>query len=220
MTPSKMVYDGNKPDCSHCGEPIEDSSPRVQRAGKVYHADNPPCQKAWTDAQGATSGPQVADTAEEDSQAGDSAPGELELSDEDLARVAVEMADEAERLGRMARAASFDLEARLIGRRATKFEGEHFRGTLRPQGFEHTIDDQERFMERLGPLLSRADQDRAFPPPPPPPPRDRGIDHRVLNDLRKLGGDVAAIIAEERRSAERRPRLKIERIETSEEDTT
>ncbi len=41
------VYQDNKPDCSHCGRPLEDSDDRVQRAGKVYHRDKVSCFAAY-----------------------------------------------------------------------------------------------------------------------------------------------------------------------------
>lgn len=42
-----MVYQANKPTCSACGHPLEDSDPREQHAGKVYHANNSYCREAW-----------------------------------------------------------------------------------------------------------------------------------------------------------------------------
>ncbi len=41
------VYQDNKPDCSHCGRPLEDSDARVQRAGKVYHRNKVSCFAAY-----------------------------------------------------------------------------------------------------------------------------------------------------------------------------
>ncbi len=46
-TISKLIYRANKPDCSHCGQPIEDSEAREQRAGLVYHRDKEPCYAAY-----------------------------------------------------------------------------------------------------------------------------------------------------------------------------
>ena len=47
MTISKGIYRANKPDCAHCGFPIEDSGPRGQYAGKVYHTNNQTCYDAY-----------------------------------------------------------------------------------------------------------------------------------------------------------------------------
>lgn len=215
MTPpgggTALVYQGNKPDCAHCGKPIEDNEDRDQRAGKVYHSDQSPCREAYL----ATSGPQVAESGDQATEADDSVSDDLQLSDDDLARSWITLSEEGRRLIKMADGALFALESRLIERGAEKFDGEHFRGAMKKTGYDHTIDDQERFMERLKGYVSESVYERAFPQPPAP---ERGIDQRVLNDLIKLGGPVATIINEERRSAERRPKLKIEPIETKEED--
>jgi hypothetical protein len=214
-----LVYGGNKPTCAHCGEPIEDSDPREQRAGKVYHTNIPNCREAYnateTKPQDATSGPQVAESGDQATEADDSASDDLQLSDDDLARSWITLSEEGRRLIKMADGALFALESRLIERGAEKFVGEHFRGAMKKAGYDHTIDDQERFMERLKGYVSEPVYERAFPQPSTP---DRGVDHRVLNDLIKLGGPVAAIIEEERRSAERRPKLKIEPIVQEQEE--
>ncbi len=47
MTISKGIYRANKPDCAHCGQPIEDADAREQRAGLVYHTDKLPCHAAY-----------------------------------------------------------------------------------------------------------------------------------------------------------------------------
>ena len=211
MTPSELVYQGNKPDCTHCGEPIEDQEARDQRAGKVYHSDRSPCREAYL----AASGPQVAESGDQATGADDSASDDLQLSDDDLARSWITLSEEGRRLIKMADGALFALESRLIERGASKFDGEQFRGAMKKSGYDHTIDDLERFMERLKGYVSESVFERAFPQPPIP---ERGVDHRVLNDLIKLGGPVATIINEERRSAERRPKLKIEPIENEKQE--
>ena len=52
-TISGGIYRANKPDCAHCGEPIEDSDAREQRAGKVYHTNKEPCHAAYMRSGGA-----------------------------------------------------------------------------------------------------------------------------------------------------------------------
>ena len=47
MTISKGIYRANKPDCEHCGLPIEDADARVQRAGLLYHRDRERCYAAY-----------------------------------------------------------------------------------------------------------------------------------------------------------------------------
>ncbi|KKN13097.1 hypothetical protein LCGC14_1009870 [marine sediment metagenome] len=47
VTISKGIYRANRPDCAHCGKPIEDSQAREQRAGLVYHIDKGPCHAAY-----------------------------------------------------------------------------------------------------------------------------------------------------------------------------
>ena len=229
-----LVYQGNKPDCAACGDPIEDRQAREQRAGKVYHSARESCHAAYL-ASGAyrhdpgkhtldqlpvvsverTSGPQVAESGDQATGADDSASDDLQLSDDDLARSWLTLSEEGRRLIKMADGALFALESRLIERGASKFDGEYFRGAMKKAGYDHTIDAHGRFMERLKGYVSESVYERAFPQPPTP---ERGVDQRVLNDLLKLGGPVATIINEERRSAERRPKLKIEPIETKEED--
>ena len=47
MTITKGIYRANKPDCAHCGQPLEDADAREQRAGLVYHALKEPCYAAY-----------------------------------------------------------------------------------------------------------------------------------------------------------------------------
>jgi hypothetical protein len=44
---TKGIYRANRPLCSACGKPIEDSEDRDQRAGKVYHSGRSPCREAY-----------------------------------------------------------------------------------------------------------------------------------------------------------------------------
>ena len=135
-----------------------------------------------------------------------------EYTDDALAEIAESMRAEGRRLTQMADGARFELERRLIERGATVLETEHWRGKLASVGYEHTIEDPARLREELlrTPGVAFEEVDRAFPLPPPPV---RGLDHRVLNELHKRGGQVATLIDEYRRSAPKRPRLELKRRE-------
>jgi len=137
-----------------------------------------------------------------------------DYSDDSLAEIAETMRNEGRRLTQMADGARFELERRLIDRAATLLETDHWTGKLASVGDEHTIDDADGLRENLLRHLAPKAVDRAFPLPPPP---QRGIDHRELNELRKLGGVVAGLIDEYRRSAPKRPRLELRRKEGSRE---
>ena len=142
------------------------------------------------------------------------APTLDEYSDDALAEIAESMRAEGRRLTQMADGARFELERRLIDRGATIMETDHWHGKLASSGYEHTIEDPVRLREELlrAPGVGFDEVDRAFPLPPPP---QRGLDHRVLNELHKRGGDVARLIDEYRRSAPKRPRLELSRKEDS-----
>ena len=116
-----------------------------------------------------------------------------EYSDNALAEIAEQMLAEGRRLTQMANGARFELESRLIERSATVLDTEDWTGKLASSGYEHTIGDPARLREELlrTPGVGFEEVDRAFPLPPPPV---RGLDHRVLNELHKRGGDVARLI--------------------------
>ena len=133
-----------------------------------------------------------------------------EYSDDSLAEIAESMKAEGRRLMGMADGARFELERRLIDRAATILETEHWLGKLASVGYEHTVDDPDGLRENLLRHLDPKAVDRAFPLPPPP---QRGIDHRELNELRKLGGPISRLIDAYRRSAPKRPRLELKRKE-------
>ena len=142
-----------------------------------------------------------------------------EYTDDALAEIAESMRAEGRRLTQMADGARFELERRLIERGATLLETEHWHGKLASVGYEHTIEDPARLRKEL---LRTAgvgfeEVDRAFPLPPPPV---RGLDHRVLNELLKRGGQVAALINQYRRSAPKRPRLELRRKEEADDDAS
>jgi len=140
------------------------------------------------------------------------APDALEEYDDDaLAEMADGFRAEADRLSRLARGAHEELRQRMVERGATKLDTEHWEGMLKPGAINHTVDDVARFRERLAHLGRGAwldELDAAFPIPPPPPMR---ADHRVLNELHKRGGVVAAIIDEERKSMRGDPTLELRR---------
>ena len=140
-----------------------------------------------------------------------------EYSDDALAEIAESMKAEGRRLTQMADGAKFELERQLIERGATVLETERWRGKLTSSGYEHTVEDPVRLREELlrDSGVDFEEVDRAFPLPPPPV---RGLDHRVLNELLKRGGQVAALINQYRRSAPKRPRLELRRKEEADED--
>jgi len=140
-----------------------------------------------------------------------------EYTDDALAEIAESMRAEGRRLTQMADGARFELERRLLDRSATLLETDHWHGKLASVGYEHTVEDPARLREELlrTPGVAFEEVDRAFPLPPPPV---RGLDHRVLNELLKRGGQVAALINQYRRSAPKRPRLELRRKEEADED--
>ena len=140
-------------------------------------------------------------------------PGAASLddyTDDSLAEIAEAVKAEGRRLTQMADGARFELERRLIERGATVLDTEHWAGKLASSGYEHIVDDPVQLLMELRRHIAADEADRAFPMPPPP---QRGIDHRVLNDLHKRGGRIAAVIDEYRRSAPKRPRLELTRKE-------
>ncbi len=131
-----------------------------------------------------------------------------EYDDDTLATMSDELAKEAERLGRLSRGAFEELKVRILERGATKLETPHWTGAVKPGAISHTVDDIDRFLWRLTPLLTGPELDTAFVSPPPPKLR---VDHRGVNELYKRGGDIAAIIDEERNSVRGDERLVLER---------
>ena len=138
-----------------------------------------------------------------------------EYDDDTLAEMADKFAEEAERLGRLARGAHAELQQRMRDRGGTKLETPHWSGVMKPGPISHTVDDLPRFRGRLYelPNLSLDEINAAFVQPPPPPMRP---DHRVLNELHKRGGEIAAIIDEERRSVRGESVLVLKRKSESE----
>jgi hypothetical protein len=120
-----------------------------------------------------------------------------EFDDDTLAELWHEWTKEAERLGKLARGAFLELQARMTERKASKLDTAHWRGTMKPGAIHHTVDDVERFHERLMAVVTGRDLATAFVQPPAPPMR---VDHRGINELQKRGGIIAKIIDDERRS--------------------
>lgn len=131
-----------------------------------------------------------------------------EYSDDTLAEMSDSLSREAEHLFRLARGAHEELRARLVERGATKLDSEHWEGTLKPGAINHTVDDVARFQGRLAPLLTPLMNAAAFVQLPAPPIR---VDHRVVNELHKRGGEMATIIEDERKSVRGDPTLVLTR---------
>jgi hypothetical protein len=129
-----------------------------------------------------------------------------EIDDDELAEQ-WDMADDlARRYAKVAGVINLELIRRMEAKGATMFDTEHWKAPLESGGW--IVDDPARLRQRLGPLISLDQIMAVFPPPKPRPPQP---DQRRLNELIKLGGDIAAIIAEERHRGE--PRLNLKRKE-------
>lgn len=137
-----------------------------------------------------------------------------EINDDALATMAEAWAAEADRLFRLARGARAELLQRLVDRGAKVLDTPNWRGKVKPGPIHHAIDNVERFRQRLAPLVSDDALAKAFVQPPPTTPPMRA-DHRGINELVKLGGKVAAVIAEERKSQPGDPVLELERKEAA-----
>jgi hypothetical protein len=122
---------------------------------------------------------------------------EGEFDDDTLAELWHEWTKEAERLGKLARGAFLELQARMSDRKASKLDTPHWSGTMKPGSIHHTVDDPVRFRERLAAFVGEDDLAAAFVQPPAP---RMYADHRRINELDKRGGVIAKIIDEERRS--------------------
>lgn len=120
-----------------------------------------------------------------------------EYDDDTLAEMWDSLAKEADRLFRLSRGAHDELQTRMRERGGRKLDTEHWTGVMKPGLISHTVDDVGRFRERLEPHVGKDDLDAAFVQPPLPPLRES---NRVLSELHERGGEVAAIIDEERRS--------------------
>ena len=138
-----------------------------------------------------------------------------EISDDALAEIVHEYAEQAKRLSRLAHGAHAELQARMRERGGTVLETEHWSGKMKPGRIEHHVYNTDRFRQRLVPHVGTKDILAAFIEPPAPALR---CDHRFLNDLRKRGGLVAQIIDEERQSVRGEDMLVLERKPTVDEE--
>lgn len=135
-------------------------------------------------------------------------PSMEDFNDDALATIAEDMAIEGKRLLRMAGQARQELTQRMGQRGATHLETDNWSGVLAPTGWRHEVSTAA--MLPLMDLIPREVWDRTYVQAPTPEPR---WDHRVLNDLIKLGGDVRAIIETARISTRGEPELKLKRKE-------
>jgi len=131
-----------------------------------------------------------------------------EFNDDALATMADDFNKEADRLFRLARGAHAELQARMRDRHAKVLVTEHWTGKMRPGKLFHTVDDSDRFRQRLVPHVSADDIAAAFVRPPAPPMR---ADHRYINELDKRGGLISQIIGEERHTTRGEDTLELER---------
>lgn len=139
-------------------------------------------------------------------------PGEAaiaEMSDDTLADMWDEWSAQASRLQTLARGAFQELEGQMKDRGATHLDTENWSGRMKPGAKNHTIDDPQRLREELMGLGLNLDElAPTFIFPPAPPMR---VDQRGLNELLKLGGEVARVIGENRKTVQGDPRLVLER---------
>lgn len=135
-------------------------------------------------------------------------PNLEEYSDDALAEMSEQLGQEGRRLQRLAAGALFELEKRMQERGAKKLATDHYTGVVRPGGISYRIDDLDRLRERLRQHVDPGDVDRAFPEPKLPA---QGVNQAVLNELLKLGGEIAEIINEERAGTRGRSNLELSR---------
>ncbi len=128
------------------------------------------------------------------------------MGDDALATIAVEWKTEAKHFNEAAGMALFELERRLEESGATKLDTEHWEGTLASKGYTHTIEDGTALYEALREAgVDSEKMDAEVWPQPPQPPRR--WDQSELNELAKLGGQVAAAIDTHRRRTPNRKAL-------------
>lgn len=129
-----------------------------------------------------------------------------EYGEDALAEIAEDMEAEGHKMIAMAFTARQELLRRLTERKATVLNTEHWAGQLRPGTLSHTVDDPQRLYARLqdyvdDKILKAVISTRTV----------KQVEQRQLNNLLKLGGDVARIIAEEQATIRGDPKLELKR---------
>lgn len=132
-----------------------------------------------------------------------------DMSDDTLADMWDAWNEEAEKLQRLARGAFQELETRMKDRGATHLETENWRGRMKPGAKNHTIDDPVHLRTQL--IASGLTYDETCSAFIIPPPLAMRVDQRGLNELEKLGGEVAQVIGENRKTVQGDPRLVLEK---------
>lgn len=130
--------------------------------------------------------------------------------DDALAEIAEAMLAESKILRHNADSARFELRRRLIDRGATHVDTDNWQGRLVPGSFDHRVEDPEELLLALqaaGVAVERIREAVAYTQPAP----TWRVNHRELNELMKLGGDVRAAIETHRQSVRRDPELDLHR---------
>lgn len=132
-----------------------------------------------------------------------------DLNDDALAELVEVWDQESKNLRKGSQLARDELTERMKERNATHIDTEHWAGQVRPGPFDHVVDDEA--MEALAKLV--------------PPgvwhsctmlkPAVTVWDHRKLNELWKLGGEVAETIDAARVSTRQRGKLELTRKEVT-----
>lgn len=133
-----------------------------------------------------------------------------DLNDDALAEMVEVWDQESKDLRKGSQLARDELTERMKERNATHIDTEHWAGKVRPGPFEHVVDDEA--MDRtLAPLVSAEVYDTCRNVVP----ETKAWDHRKLNELWKLGGDVAKVIDAARVSTRQRGKLELTRKEVT-----
>jgi hypothetical protein len=131
-----------------------------------------------------------------------------ELSDDALALIAVEWADEGRQFLHGATLARYELEKRMEQQGATQLDTENWTGVLKSAGYDHMIEDNDGLRDALVNAGVDAGKINTEVYVIPPVPQARW-NHRALNELHKLGGAVAAAIDQYRRATPKRRVLEL-----------
>lgn len=132
-----------------------------------------------------------------------------DMNDDALAETAQDLKVEGERQLRLAGMALHELRRRMVDGNATVLDTEHWGGKLTPGAPRHDCDDER--MMRLKPLLTDTEWATVRVQPEPPAPR---WDKRGLNELKKRGGSIRAVIEDATTTTRDEPKLELTRKET------